>query len=462
MKKTICFISGSIAEAEFLFLIGEKFKELYNLDFIIMFTRKFLFDYFKKSKDNIFYFDWKVDTVSESDVKEYMQKYREHNLSLAIYSDAILRRKKLDYSIKVVIKHLRILEEFVDKYNIKAFIHYPTASVLGRSSYYCSMLRDLKHLIVQTGPVINETFSICDVDENWLWKGFLDSYVDGNVELNQDRRDEIDGIVKKIIEVKNRSIKIRKIKLKNIIALLLNSIKYKKYDAIERNEFFKLAIPFIRKFPLLFFKYDKKVDKEKYIFFPIHISWDAQIATRNPMYANQEYLVEILSRSLPYGYYLYVKEHPYNYGGEKKALLKRIKKYKNVKLIHPETSSLELIKDSQAVVTINSTAGIETILLKKPLISFGRTFYSHFKYTEKVDYINSLPSMIQRILLSNSDELVKSEDYNNEWYKFFWALYSSSAKGAANSYKNYMGLGKNIRDSNIEIITKSLFDKTDL
>lgn len=459
-KKAICFVSGSIKEATFLFLIGEEIQKKYHKDFYIVFSRKFLYDYFKKAqKMNIYYLDWNVKEISEKMIEESLLRYKEFPLQLSFLSDSILSKKKRSYASKVITKHILFWENFIDEKNIERIIHYPTATVLGRTSYVVALKKKIKHLIVQTGPVVTDTFTICDINENWIWQDFINQYIKNPIAITDKTKRKIEAIVEKIISIKNKSIQIRKISLKILAGLIFKGLKYKKRDAIEKNEIKKFSIPFFRKYIMWQIRYDKFSKKDKSIFFPLHISWDAQIATRNPMFANQLYLIEILSKALPFGYTLYVKEHPYNYAGEPIGLLKKIQSFENVKLIYPGESSLKMIQAASAVVTINSTAGFETILLKKPLLTFGKTFYSYFKYAHTIEHLNELPNLLQKVLFSDWEKIVKSKTFQDEWVRFIEVATKTSSQGGANSYKNYMGLGINLLSDNIAKITKSLMDR---
>lgn len=457
----IAFVSGSIEEAKFLSLIAKSLKEK-SIESYFVYTRKHIYDFFEKKGDANLFFQDRLDNITHEQIFEYLSEYKDSNLSLLVYSDPVLCKTSFERGIKVVISYLKFWERFIQKKNVQAIIHYPTASVVGRSAYLAAKKFGVKHLVFQTGPIVNENFTICDINEEWIWSEFLNDYGNEDIVLDEDIGAKVNTLVDKVIETKNRSIKIRKVALKSFISFLYSSIKYKKYDKIEINEFRKLFFCFLRKIPLKAFRYDFPDKRDKYLFFPLHISWDAQIATRNPMFSEQLYLVKMLSKSLPYGYYLYVKEHPYNYGGERIKLLKSIKGFRNVKLLHPETSSIDLIRYASAVVTINSTAGLEAIILKKALITFGRTFYSHFKYCYAINHMGRLPDIVNEVLFSNHDEFTQQPEYLREWQKFLWLVLSTSHNGAAVSYKNYMGLGTNVFDENIRNTAESIYSKLNM
>jgi capsular polysaccharide export protein len=74
-------------------------------------------------------------------------------------------------------------------------------------------------------------------------------------------------------------------------------------------------------------------------------------------------------------HWLVIKEHPSDFGRINYNGLK--KKYKNKKVIFTTTlPSSELIESSRAVITINSTVGIEALLKGKPVITLGEAFYN--------------------------------------------------------------------------------------
>jgi len=70
-----------------------------------------------------------------------------------------------------------------------------------------------------------------------------------------------------------------------------------------------------------------------------------------PNYTNQVQVITNITKSLPEGYELYVKEHPVNVFREWRPVndYKKIMELPNVKLIHPSVKSIDLIKKSSLV-----------------------------------------------------------------------------------------------------------------
>ena len=164
------------------------------------------------------------------------------------------------------------------------------------------------------------------------------------------------------------------------------------------------------------------------------------------MYYDQEFLIHNLSKACPPGYTIVVKAHPYNSGGIIKKTYKLCKKLKNVKIVNTKISSFELIKKAEMVAIINSTAGIEAIIQKKPLLVFGNAYFQHYNNSILVNNINDLPRILNDSLILKNNETIFDEEY----YKFLFSIFNTSKKGSFNFYKNYMNLGPNHEKEHIE------------
>jgi len=133
---------------------------------------------------------------------------------------------------------------------------------------------------------------------------------------------------------------------------------------------------------------------KNYFLFPLHYLDDAQITFREP-FIDQFELIRHISRSLPQGYYLYVKPHPHYMGTDVSLReLWKISKLRNVKVINPLIPPIRLIKYAKGVITINSTTGFEALIFGKPVITFGHDFYCQEDIAYVVRDLNKLPEYI--------------------------------------------------------------------
>ena len=154
---------------------------------------------------------------------------------------------------------------------------------------------------------------------------------------------------------------------------------------------------------------------EKYLLFPLHYMDDAQITFREPL-TNQYQLIYNISRALPSDYCLYIKPHPHYLGTDTSFKeLYKISKLGNVKIISPSLSPTNVVQNSQAVITINSTTGFEALIMEHPVITFGHDFYCKNDITCVIHDINELSKSISTCLNSNKhlDKDFISQVYNN-------------------------------------------------
>lgn len=130
---------------------------------------------------------------------------------------------------------------------------------------------------------------------------------------------------------------------------------------------------------------EKEVDfSGPYIYFPLAFQPERTTSPQGDMYHDQILAVETLAAAIPDGWKIYVKEHPTQWWTRSKTryssaryrgYYERLARIRNVRLVHPETSSFELMKQSQTAATITGTAGWEALLLGKRPIVFGIPWY---------------------------------------------------------------------------------------
>lgn len=112
---------------------------------------------------------------------------------------------------------------------------------------------------------------------------------------------------------------------------------------------------------------------ERYIFIPFQDDRDTQIRFFSPWISDMRQLfrlAEVISKAS--GLPVLVKEHP-----SSRARYPDLHKRAGASVIFANGNDTQaLIENSEYVVTINSTVGLEAILLNKPLITLGQAFYN--------------------------------------------------------------------------------------
>ena len=185
--------------------------------------------------------------------------------------------------------------------------------------------------------------------------------------------------------------------------------------------------------------WENPVEGERYFLYPLQYQPENSTKILAPYYLNQIALIENISKSLPIGTKLYVREHPSSIGTRPLSYYKSVKAIPNVRLITPFIESYELIKRSLAVVTITSTMGWEAILFKKPLILLGRPYYHIYDLAYKINDVSELPIVMKQAIDGDrwDEQLI---------YKLVLAVIDSTYEGEINFDMPWALLDENVEN----------------
>ena len=155
---------------------------------------------------------------------------------------------------------------------------------------------------------------------------------------------------------------------------------------------------------------NKSIKDKKFFYFPLQSEPESLIAIKSPFYLDAVTLVENIAKSIPIDSILYVKEHPIQKEKSWRPIdvYQRIIDIPNVKLIHPNVNSQELISKSQAVFCVSGATGFEALFYKKPVILFSNEYYDVHSMIFKVKNFTELPIIINHAIQNikfNDDEL---------------------------------------------------------
>lgn len=196
--------------------------------------------------------------------------------------------------------------------------------------------------------------------------------------------------------------------IKRIFSYILSEYKKDKYiyftkvDILSKIKANILRFVRFQQLKFLLKKLDNKIP-EKSIFFPLHFQPEQSTLVSGAYYTNQIALIENISRSLPLGYTLIVKEHPSGRGTRSLRQYKQILSFYNVKMV--ELPSKEIVKKCEVVITISGTIAMEALALNKPTIVFGKQFFSFGKdIFYHVDNIKNLFETLHKIIYQKDFE----------------------------------------------------------
>ena len=123
---------------------------------------------------------------------------------------------------------------------------------------------------------------------------------------------------------------------------------------------------------------------DKFFLFPLHIQPEASTSVLATYFYDQLNTVKNIAFCLPLPYKLYVKEHPAVRGDRPINFYKELKRIPNVVLISPSENVKNLIKNSNGVITLTSTIGLEAALSGKLVYVLGNVFYSFHPLCRKI------------------------------------------------------------------------------
>ena len=134
----------------------------------------------------------------------------------------------------------------------------------------------------------------------------------------------------------------------------------------------------------------------EYIFIPFQVDYDTQIIKNSPWVHNMRELfdvIENLAKNTKCNFIL--KEHPSS-GINYPDLHKRAENITNLSFQNGY-STQELIQNSMAVITVNSTVGVESLLFHKKVIVLGNAFYTIDGISKSVRKLDELIEVVQNI-----------------------------------------------------------------
>lgn len=298
----------------------------------------------------------------------------------------------------------RKADNFFDLHEVRCFVTFLGGQTLARALYFCALRRKIPTLFFNASPFRGR---LCfHPDEMGLWLKGMRFYPDLPLKPEEEREAE------QILE-SCRSRRKMLVSSRGIREFLVHPLGWWKwavrdpllysrdYEARFGYSYFKnLRRMFMRKlrtWTTLLYQSQPDWQKE-YVFFPLHYPSDVAMTVMSTPYEDPDSLISYISRYLPHGVSLYVKEHPYAIGSTPLRHWRRFKRLGNVFVLPSGTHSYDIIERAKAVVVINSTVGFEALFYNKPVVVVGRTYFRGFGVTYDVDSLYDLPQALQAAL----------------------------------------------------------------
>ena len=193
-----------------------------------------------------------------------------------------------------------------------------------------------------------------------------------------------------------------------------------------------------------------------FVYVALHYQPEATTWPDGGAFFDQRDVIDVLSSTIPEGWYLYVKEHPAQFSGVLAAMMGRdlrlyvdIASYPNVRLVPADYDSFRLIDAAKAVATVTGTVGWEAIIRGTPALVFGYAWYREF---EGVFYVPS------HELCKRAIEAIRSGYQVDHHRVRLWirAMQESCVKAFVEVYDEQRpGYS---REENVQTLARAIFD----
>jgi len=147
----------------------------------------------------------------------------------------------------------------------------------------------------------------------------------------------------------------------------------------------------------------------KSVFYALHYQPEQSTLAQGIWYSNQVALIENISKSLPLGYTLVVKEHPWGRGNRPAWQYRHLARFYNV--IFCDAPAKQIIQKVDAVVAVAGTIAVESLVLDKPTVLLGKAFFDFSDLYYRVGNISDLPKILRRILVDQCHALRTDRDF---------------------------------------------------
>lgn len=153
---------------------------------------------------------------------------------------------------------------------------------------------------------------------------------------------------------------------------------------------------------------------ERSVFYALHYQPEQSTLAQGIWHVNQVALVENISKSLPLGYTLVIKEHPWGRGNRPFWQYTHMAGFYNVMFC--DAPAKEIIRRVEAVVAVSGTVAMEALAFDKPTVVLGRNFFEFSDLFYRVRDIQDLPEVMARILIDG--DYAKQPDREERLHRF--------------------------------------------
>lgn len=155
---------------------------------------------------------------------------------------------------------------------------------------------------------------------------------------------------------------------------------------------------------------------DTFLFVPFQVDYDSQIIIHSPWIKNMEAFAEtVIEAAEGSGYTVVFKEHPSS--EVTYPFLKQKVAGKKV-LFANDCPTQELIERSSGIITVNSTVGLEGVLLGKKVVVLGNAFYRIEGLVKSASSVQELSEIVTGLEQWNPDDTLRKSFLNYLWGEY--------------------------------------------
>ncbi|MGG7178116.1 hypothetical protein ACQPU1_11005 [Clostridium paraputrificum] len=369
-----------------------------------------------------------IDIKNTMEIDNYSDKEIEEMLNYN-YNFNLVNKYKVskEHYYNICKLYLEYLSELVKKENINKFIMWNNSFLFDRIAWFFAMKNNIKVVVLEQGFFRPFTFTVDPRGVNF--ENSMPREEKYYIDLSIDNERLYRYLLKpETFDIRDYELD-RKSNIYKYSTRYLYSLMDKLAVVINREEDCRIInyslLDLMKKYRGTAKINDESISLEKkYVFIPFQVEDDSQIILNSPNIKSMNSLVKIIDDlSKYYNEYTFVfKEHP----ASKVNYDEVYNKYRiNDRLIFlKDGNTKELIKNAEAVITVNSTVGIEALMEGKKVMTLGNAFFNISGLVEHCKILEEIKDSFENLIKSKyNKELVEKFLYElrfNYQKEFYW------------------------------------------
>lgn len=424
MKKTIAFLPRNQFHINLFVKVGELLDKEHDCNVI------YIRELEKNNSLGAFEFEKEIEKIfhtvdiSYKNLEKIQNKYSGADFMRAIYGEREFnffpeyfgyRHVDYDFQMRYLVSCVMVFEEWLDKHNVTAIVSELLTGLPDSILFEICKTREVKYISIRSSKM-TPGMIVCDkyYDEPAGMQEVYNDFINEGVpeKILKKAKEHVYNIRHKTEAPSYMQLTKKKFKLFTLQRIrtfwrrigteriLTNSISLYQYPVLNPARWALHRFNNIRKTKQFFSKwFETEVSPhERYFVYPLHYEPEASTLIRAFNFSDQMCVIKQIIKVLPLGIKLVVKEHAGNQGYRKTSFYRELYYFPNVILVPPSYNGKKLIKNSVGVITLTGRMGWEALIMDKPVITFGETFWTSFDTVMKPDSWRQLKEFIKNIV----------------------------------------------------------------